>query len=266
MDRLEAYALGTLAPDERALVAWHLDGCTTCRRRSMELADVAAMLPEALAAAAPLMPPAALKELVLAAVESLPAASDTNGRIVATSPATTRRSVPSPDEGSSPWGRLVGRSGSWGAAGALVRLAAAVLLLGSLGWSVRLGLALERERALNAEMLALVGQQEVVFEVVDSDKQVRRVLRATRTDGCAPEGCPYGKLFTRPDLPHVVVMAARLPPEPTGQVYHLWLTDDGRTKLSGTLETDDKGFGLLVFDAAQDGPAYDAAELTLQPA
>jgi hypothetical protein len=147
----------------------------------------------------------------------------------------------------------------------VARLAVVVLLLGALGWSVRLGLALERERALNEEMLALVGQQEVVFEVVDSDQRVRRVLRATSTEGCAPAGCPYGKLFTRTDLPHVVAMAARLPAAPAGEAYHLWLTEDGRTELAGTLETDDRGFGLLVFDADRDGPTYDAAELTLQP-
>ena len=131
-------------------------------------------------------------------------------------------------------------------------------------WSVQLQAALARERALRAEFASLVDQQEVVLEVVDSDKTIRRVLLAPepRTDSSLPA---YGKLFTRSDLVHVVVMVARLPQPEAGEGYHLWLTDKGQAKLAGIMRVNDDGFALLVFDADRNGPVYDSAKLTLQP-
>jgi len=97
--------------------------------------------------------------------------------------------------------------------------------------------------------------------VVDAAEATRLILRSPDPDSSA-----YGKLFTRPDLPHVVAMAARLPIPPQGQTYHLWLTSEGRTFLAGVLPVNDQGFGLLTFDADHDGPVYEAAQLTLQAA
>jgi hypothetical protein len=42
------------------------------------------------------------------------------------------------------------------------------------------------------------------------------------------------------------------------------LTRQGRTQLAGVLLVNSQGFGLLVFDAGQNDPRYDAAEITLQ--
>ena len=269
-ERQDAHAVGALEPDEWAEVERHLAGCPDCRRRAAELADVAAALPWALAAASPVQPPTALKARILASVPALPGPA----------PAGTGRGATTEGRASSETGRIASAGGAlrprplrlsdrwrrpWGRSGALARLAAVVLLLLALGWSVRLGLALERERSRHAELAALVGQQEIVLEVVDSDKTERRVLLTTRPDACEPGTCPYGKVFTRSDLPHVVAMAARLPAPTADQAYHLWLTNAGRTELAGTLTLDEKGFGLLVFDADHAGPTYDAAEVTLQP-
>ena len=71
--------------------------------------------------------------------------------------------------------------------------------------------------------------------------------------------------FTRSDLAHVVAMVARLPQPAPGQAYHLWLSRQGQLELAGTLSVNDQGFGLLVFDADDNGPVYEAVQLTLQP-
>jgi hypothetical protein len=137
-----------------------------------------------------------------------------------------------------------------------------VVLALSLLWGVRLSDALDQERAMRASVAAHFSrQQEIVLEVVDAAEATRVILRSPDTDSPA-----YGKLFTRPDLPHVVAMAARLPIPPQGQTYHLWLTSEGRTFLAGVLPVNDQGFGLLTFDADHDGPVYEAARLTLQAA
>jgi len=104
-----------------------------------------------------------------------------------------------------------------------------------------------------------VDKQEVVLEVVDSAKTLKVLLRPPKSGSRS-----YGKLYTRPDLPHVVVMAARLPQPPPEQSYHLWLTSQGQTQLAGIVAVNKGGFGLLVFDEDHDGPVYEAARLTLQ--
>ncbi len=111
----------------------------------------------------------------------------------------------------------------------------------------------------------LVSQQETVLEVVDARNTIKRNLAPP--DGSGGATASYGKLYTRPDLSDVVAMAGRLPPPPAGQAYHLWLTQAGQSsapQLAGVLAFN-QGFGLLVFDAAQPGPTYNAAWVTLQP-
>jgi len=137
---------------------------------------------------------------------------------------------------------------------------AAIVTILALAWGVQLNAALARERALRAEYVQLVSQQqELVIEVIDSPKTVKAILRSTQ-----PGSNAYGKLFTRSDLPHVVVMAAWLPQPPAGQAYQVWLTREGQTQLVGELALN-QGFGVLVFDADRPGPVYEAAQITLQP-
>ena len=67
-----------------------------------------------------------------------------------------------------------------------------LLLVFALAWSIRLNVVLACERALRAEFVELVGQQqELVLEIVDSGKTTRRVLRSTSESSNA-----YGKVFT----------------------------------------------------------------------
>jgi hypothetical protein len=135
--------------------------------------------------------------------------------------------------------------------------AAVVVLAATLAWSVQLNQALAQERAFYA---ALAGQQEIVFEVIDSPQTNRIVLRPPVSGATS-----YGKVFTRPDLPYLVAMAGRLPAAPNGEAYHLWLTfADGETVLGGVLMPNRDGFAALVYEADRNGPVPQAVRLTLQ--
>jgi hypothetical protein len=247
-DLLECYALGALDPDERASVEAHLAGCRDCRTLASEYAGIAAVLPEALAARSPVQLPAGLQARIWQSVQpntSEPAAQP------ALAPASRWPYRGTPARPAPAWlsVRLIG---------GVVTIA---LLLAALVAAFQLNTALAQERALRAEYANLVGQQETVLEVIDSNKTVKALLRATN-----PGSPAYGKLYTRPDLPNVVVMAARLDPPPPGQAYRLWLVQDGQTLSPGDLTINSQGFGLIVFDAAQNGPIYQKAKLVLQPA
>ena len=245
-DLLEAYALGALDADEVAVVEAHLAGCADCRREVVAYGEVAAALPAALAAASSLAPPADLRGRVLQSVQA--------------------EMQPAPMHAGP-----AQRSGSiarvWPSVGAALRrpataagAAVLVLLVGSITWNARLSRALANERSSRAELAQRVGEQEVVLEVVDSPRTIKAQLRPPGGGSTA-----YGKLYTRPDLPYVVLMAARLPPAPEGEQYRVWLTSGGQIGLAGVLDVNEQGFGLLVLDSGQVGPVYEAAQVTLQP-
>ena len=260
-DLLEAYTLGVLEPDERQAVEQHLVMCADCRRLADDLAATVDLLPLALAAASPLRPPTDLKNRVIRATQTpsppliaMVAEAPGDKEMPAAPHPVTRTTGPAMR-----WSVLPGRAGRWGTVAAATLL---IVLALSVVWGVRLSEALDNERALRERVAAhFTQQQEIVLEVVDADDATRLILRSPDPDSRA-----YGKLFTRPDLPHVVAMAARLPIPPQGQTYHLWLTSEGRTFLAGVVPVNDQGFGLLTFDADHDGPVYDAARLTLQAA
>ena len=226
---LEEYVLGTLDAAEQARVERHLQNCEDCQRLAQEYAEVASKLPQALAKASELPLPPEIKTHLLQTLAS------------ERSPASVRVNV-------------------FGWRPRLVMWGLAILLAFSLAWGFRLNVALAQERALRSEFADLVDQQEIVLEVIDSNKTTKAFLRATTSDSRS-----YGKLFTRSDFPDVVAMAGRLPVPPSGQAYHLWVSEQGETYLAGVMKVNDKGFGLLVFTADQPGPIYEAAQLILQP-
>lgn len=226
---LEAYVVGALDAAEQAGVERHLQDCHDCQRLVNEYAELASKLPQALAAATELPLPSKIKTQLLQTL------------------AAERASAPARKIPLKWRPRLV----NWGLA---------ILLAFSLAWGFQLNVALAQERALRSEFANLVDQQEIVLEVIDSSKTNKAFLRATSSDSNS-----YGKLFTRSDFEEVVAMAGRLPVPPAGQAYHLWVTEEGKTYLAGTMKVNDKGFGLLVFTADQPGPVYEAAQLILQP-
>jgi hypothetical protein len=248
-DLLDEYALDTLDLAQRIEVERHLATCADCRQIVEETTRALSMLPSALAVASSVEPPQRIREQLLRNV-----AAQSHSSSVAQQPPPeqpVRRSLP-----------FVGQ-----VAGLPWRLVASitiVLFIASFTWGIRLALALEEERQLRDEHAALldevVGEQEIVFEVIGFDDTSRQFLRPQQ-----PGSTSYGKLFTRPSMPYVVVMAGRLPQPAAGETFQLWLTRGGETILGGELTIDDHGFGLLVFSADQPGPVYDSAVVTLQP-
>lgn len=251
-EQLEAYALDALEPTERAEVERHLATCPDCQADAIGLAEIVALFPEALAITRPLSPGDDVKKRVLMAVTAHTARSQQG-------PSGIRSEEPHAQSAALPETNRGSRS-------PLRRIAYAMplfLLVLSLVWGVRLVVALDRERELRAEYVDLidevVGQQELVFEVIGFDDTNRQFLVAQQANSTS-----YGKVFTRPDMPYVVVMAGRLPPAPDGGAFHVWLRSNGQTTLAGELTVDEHGFGLLVLTAEQPGPTYETAFVTLQ--
>jgi RNA polymerase sigma factor (sigma-70 family) len=251
-----------LDADEHAAVAAHLAGCPTCQRLADELTDVANALPQALAAASPHRLPTTAKARLLQSLDAPTPTVASSGDLDIVHDSATPPPTPAPlasGQASGAGAALHRRWPRWRPR-TLGTLAATLVAVLALGWGVQLSFALARERALRAEFHALLsGQQALVIDVIDSSKTVKAMLRATQ-----PGSKAYGKLFTRPDMPNVVIMAGRLPDPPTGQSYNVWLMRAGTAQLAGELALN-AGFGALVFDAGQTGLVYDSAQVVLQP-
>ena len=238
-DLLEAYILGALVPDESRQVADHLSTCKDCAALAHEYEEILPMLPAALAVRSPHRIPAEVKTRLMDAI-------------------TAEREAPAQQIASRPVQPT--RQWRW----ANLRTAAALLLItflvSSLIWGAQVSSALTKERALRAELSSVADQQEIVLDIIDSTKTSKAVLRP-------PAGVnsnAYGKVFTRPDQPYIVAMAARLSQPSAGQSYHLWITRNNQTQLAGIMPINNVGFGLLVLKFEENGPTYEGVQLTLQ--
>jgi anti-sigma-K factor RskA len=163
-ESLEAYALGALDESERVAVEAHLEDCADCRARAAALEEAANRLPLALSAASPLVPPASLEDRVMRRIEG------------EREPRPPRR-----------------RAVRWLQPRLALPVAAALVVAAFGAWNLHLSSALSEERSLRERLAQLVGHQETVLDVVDSERTVRRVLlrpqpapsRASRGASCA---------------------------------------------------------------------------------
>jgi len=137
-------------------------------------------------------------------------------------------------------------------------LAMTLLLAASLAWGLSANRTLAQERTLLTQLQDAAAKDEIVFEIVDARNVIKATLRSPTDDSPT---APYGKVFTRPDMPYVVAMAGRLSPAPSGQEYHLYL-DDRRI---GTITPNESGFGYFVYRADAVGIAYQQARVVLEP-
>jgi Putative zinc-finger len=233
---LEAYSLGALDDNEARLVDDHAADCLECRGLLDAYVEAASNLVDAL----PQMttpPSPQLKQRLI--------------RQVAPDAAAMRRFSIRAHGSMQPALRPAFKA---------VAAGLVLLIVGlSVAWGLQQSSALAREKSLRTELEAMIGQQEVVLEVVDSNRTVKSQLRATEPDSTA-----YGKLYTRPDMPWVVALTGRLPAKSEEEVYNLWLTRDGREDLAGALEVNANGFALILFDAGVNGPVYEAARVVHQ--
>jgi hypothetical protein len=140
---------------------------------------------------------------------------------------------------------------------AVAAVVVATILTASVAWGLRADRSAAADRA---RLERLVGQQEIVFEVVDAPQRSKIVLRPP-VEGSSS----YGKVFVRPDLPYVVAMVGRLPQPSAGTRYFLWLTlDTGRTVRAGTLVPNQAGFASVLYEADRRGPSVRGVRVTAQ--
>lgn len=232
-DRLDAYALGALDPEERLVVETHLAVCEGCAAQATESERAAV----ALALAAPLRRPApALRDRVMMEAR----------RDLATGAARRRT-------------RMAGwRMRALGAAAAVAVLA----LAGVTAWAVSLQREVDDLRSRNTELLAEMDREAIVSSVMASGRSVAWEMAGTDT---APGATAV--LAWDPEERLCVLVAERLPLLPEGQVYQLWLTKDDGTPVSmGTFDVDADGAGRLV--ATLDGEfwGYVSAGVSREPA
>ncbi len=219
---LAGYVLEALDPDERAAVARHLEDCADCSALAAALTATAHELPRVLdELAAPVLPASILERL--------------------TAPPAT------------------GRAGSWRplrirlAAAAVVALAVLAVLAG-----IRSQQAIADQHDLRARLAALVGEQSIVFDVVDSPHTTKVLLLPEREGSRA-----YGKVYTRSDLNDAVAFVNRLPQPRGANRYLLWIRTGRTTSRAGVLSLH-SGFGYLVFHHKGQAHVADAF-VTLQP-
>ena len=228
-EQIEAFVLGILEPDAAQQVTRHVAECAACRTAIEEYSGLTgdlAWLGAALAA-----DPHPLPALRLPASEAAarPRASSAT-RVV------ERRS------------------------GAGLRVAALVLALIAVSaasfWTGRVSHSRAQERQLRQELSGLIEQQEIVLEVVDASDTTKRLLRSTQGTSA------YGKVYTRPAVPHLVAMVGRLEPSSDTRSYELILVlPDGAEQRAGQLHVEPFGFGLLVLDTEGAPPRFEGARV-----
>jgi Putative zinc-finger len=205
---LAGYALEALDDDEREAVDEHLERCPECARLAAALTATAHELP-----------------LVLDALEAPPLPAAILARLQRATAPSIARVRPRPR-------RLRGRL-----------LVAAVVALTAIAVvaAVRSQQAVADQNQLRARLAALVGQQSIVFDVVDSPHTTKALLLSARAGSRA-----YGKLYTRNDSPDAVAFVNRLPQPPGTARYLLWIRSGHTTVRAGIFSLHD-GFGYLIF-------------------
>jgi hypothetical protein len=223
-DLLAGYVLEALEPDEHEAVSRHLDACRDCARLAGALAVAAHELP-----------------LALDALEA-PELPRTIARRVrrATHPPALRR--------------------GWlprGAPARIVVVAIALLVAVAVVAAIRSQQAVADEQNLRERLVRLVGEQSVVFDVVDSPRTSKALLLPRQ-----PGSHAYGKVYVRSDSNDAVAFVNRLPQPPGSLRYTLWLRAGRAVTQAGTF-TLHHGFGYLVFRRSE-GARPRRAFVTLQ--
>jgi len=209
---LAGYVLEALDADEHDAVGRHLERCPDCTALATALAATAHELPLVLdALAAPELPESILESL-------------------------ERVTAPHARPGSRRWISRPRALRTRLAAAAVVVLAVVAVLAG-----IRSQRAIADERDLRARLVALVGQQSVIFDVVDSPHTTKALLLPERAGSRA-----YGKIYTRSDSRDAVAFVNRLPQPSGADRYLLWIRGD-RTPVRAGVFSLHSGFGYLVF-------------------
>jgi anti-sigma-K factor RskA len=205
-----AYAFGALDGDDLAAFRQHLDGCQICTAALRDFRSTVAQLPFAIEEDAELRPSPALRTRLLDAVAADLAAERARAATVAPLSFRARRWIPQ-----------------------AYAIAAVLLLavgLGLIGWNLSLqrevGQAnIERDQASSERDVALREAEQVRLE----RDQALRVLATTRWQLSAAQAGQQikGEVIYLRDQQKAVVSIEGLPDLQPGQVYQIWLIQDG---------------------------------------
>ena len=224
-DKLEAYALGQLPPQESREVDEHLRECSTCAQECRELAAVLAVVGESVP---PVAPSAALRQRVLAAVATEPQEPVRFEHRVGV--------VKQPR-------RLV-----W----SLVPLAAAVLVLavGAVAFRIeqsrrQLADDVVRVQAVNDDLMKRVqlyaGQTDLALSILTAGD-----MREIPMTGKEATAVAAARAYWSPAR-GLLVVADRLPAPPAGRIYQVWVIEKGQAPASaGLLGEETSGRGMLI--------------------
>lgn len=204
-ESLGAYVLGALSESEKDAVEKHLAGCERCREEVARLRPATDALP---ASVAPVTPPLELKQRVMEAVRSEPAAT----------------AAPEPDPAVPP-ARASGRLERLGSGGVTLRLRHLALAGGvafALGLGIAVGVALNGGNGGGTSTVAVKptpAAHSATGELVSFDDQRGAVLRV--------EG---------------------LPQAPPGKAYEVWLERGGQVRSAAVFSVGRDGTGTAGID------------------
>ena len=223
-DKLEAYALGQLTPQESREVDEHLRECATCAHELLELDSVLSGIGESVT---PVVPSAAVRSRVLASVA-----------VEAQEPARHERRVGVVEQ---PKRRV------W-----VPLAAAAILVLAVGGVALRIdqsrrALADEvtQTRAVNDELMKRVqlyaGQTDLALSILTAGDM--REIALTGTEAAAAAAA---RAYWSPGR-GLLVVADRLPAAPSGRIYQVWIIEkDKQPTSAGLLGDQSSGRGMLI--------------------
>ena len=260
------YALGALSQQEaRAFVAHLHEGCEACYAELQQFNDV---VDELGAAAAPIAPPAHLRDLLTKRIEKEKSKARPEPRSVIPVAETPSPIPRSPAPARLPLSRVL----PWAAAAALL---IAVIYTFTSWRSERQSLraALEQERARAAEVAdenvrlkEEAGQKsELSYELA----QINSVLnspqwRVVQLAGLEPTPNSSARVYWDVQGNRWVV-TADLPPAPEDKVYQLWFVTPTEKISAGLITPDKTGHGFAVVPFPPNAAHLAAAAITLEP-
>ena len=223
-ERLPAYALNALSPEEATLVEAHVDVCPWCATLLREHAQVTASLAEA---AEHHEPPRQLKSRILKAA---------------------RKQLPQRPAPRQPF-LAASRLALGGAAAVMVLLLAAVIGVG-LQMSDQID-GLQRENSeLAAQVSQLAHEDDTLMDMFMEQRSISYIMAAPDKqvlsltgDESVPKA--QGMLLIAARGGTAILMAQGLEPSWGDEAYDVWLKTDGEGVHAGSLSVDKTGWGVL---------------------
>lgn len=226
-ETLPDYAVGALDDVTAERVARHLAGCEGCR-------DHLALLLETVGLLAPALPLAATKHALLAR-----AVADRANSAPARAERVSPIRVLTPPPSSAPR-----RSGSWLRRVAPVWLAAALLILPVVGWSVE-------------EWRRRQDERELIYNLVTNPAAAHMLVNDHQPTAAV------AFFYVDPAEDQAYLVARDLPPLPTNQRYQVWLQIDGEMQMirAGALPVGADGAAKVLLRPPAPFSAYNAAQI-----